>query len=484
MAFEAPTRPAPNHGSIPMGFEAEEEALGRTASKPLTINSVGAGAAGAYGAYYNTTTMAELRKRHPTPQFSGKVSDWGQFEEDWESYRSLYQIGLHPEVMIDLFKLTLPTGMQETIRLYRQQQPGITYEEVFQRFRKDYQLDNPYDARARWWDHRIQLPRSGHLDLTSFLNWKMRHEALRDKLADFSPHEEYSIIIRALPEHWKRKVAEFEKKLRRDHYWVRLSGISLTARQTRDLLEPHLPDDGRREPTLSEVRVLSNSIEVETRRLAHHEAILSLNSRRVTTKQGSFSLRAVEAKFRLTPERIFSFLRDELRSQESDSALKASVLQPGTPHSQKKVHAVEKGAKKSGADDRRSSQPTSNKGGVGPGSSSSTASKGGVDDHRSSPAGAVAGTQVNRIGNGKQHQQSAQGQGKGSGGKEYPKPDPNLPYIPPPDYKGGCWWCYRRHIPDDHDYKSCKGRLAGRAGFEKIKEARARSRSQGPQGGH
>lgn len=484
VAFEAPTRPVPNHGSIPMGFEAEEEALGRTASKPLTINSVGAGAAGGYGAYYNTTTMAELRKRHPTPQFSGKVSDWGQFEEDWESYRSLYQIGLHPEVMIDLFKLTLPTGMQETIRLYRQQQPGITYEEVFQRFRKDYQLDNPYDARARWWDHRIQLPRSGHLDLTSFLNWKMRHEALRDKLADFSPHEEYSIIIRALPEHWKRKVAEFEKKLRRDHYWVRLSGISLTARQTRDLLEPHLPDDGRREPTLSEVRVLSNSIEVETRRLAHHEAILSLNGRRVTTKQGSFSLRAVEAKFRLTPERIFSFLRDELRSQESDSALKASVLQPGAPQSQKKVHAVEKGAKKSGADDRRSSQPTANKGGVGPGSSSSTASKGGVDDHRSSPAGAVAGTQVNRVGNGKQHQQSAQGQGKGSGGKEYPKPDPNLPYIPPPDYKGGCWWCYRRRLPDDHDYKSCKGRLAGRAGFEKIKEARARSRSQGPQGGH
>ena len=183
----------------------------------------------------------------------------------------------------------------------------------------------------------------------------MRHEALRDKLADFSPHEEYSIIIRALPEHWKKKVAEFEKRLRRDHYWVRLSGISLTARQIRDLLEPHLPDVGRREPTLSEVRVLSNSIEVETRRLAHHEAILSLNGRRVTTKQGSFSLRIVKAKFRLTPERIFSFLRDELRSQESDSALKASVLQPGTSHSQKKVHAVENGAKKSGADDRRSS---------------------------------------------------------------------------------------------------------------------------------
>ena len=134
VAFEAPARPAAMHGGIPMSIEVEEEVLGRTASKPLTINSVGAGAAGGYGAYYNTTTMAELRKRHPTPQFSGKVSDWGQFEEDWESYRSLYQIRLHPEVMIDLFKLTLPTGMQETIRLYRQQQPGITYEEVFQRF--------------------------------------------------------------------------------------------------------------------------------------------------------------------------------------------------------------------------------------------------------------------------------------------------------------------------------------------------------------
>ena len=71
--------------------------------------------------------------------------------------------------MIDLFKLTLPAGMQETIRLYRQQQPGITYEEVFQRFCKDYQLDNPYDARASWWDHRVQLPRNGYLNLTCIL---------------------------------------------------------------------------------------------------------------------------------------------------------------------------------------------------------------------------------------------------------------------------------------------------------------------------
>ena len=72
--------------------------------------------------------------------------------------------------MIDLFKLTLPAGMQETIRLYQQQQPGITYEEVFQRFRKDYHGDNPYDARDCLWDHRIQLPRNGDPNLISFLN--------------------------------------------------------------------------------------------------------------------------------------------------------------------------------------------------------------------------------------------------------------------------------------------------------------------------
>ena len=76
--------------------------------------------------YYNTNNKAELHKRHPTPQFPGKVADWGQFKEDWESYRSLYQFGLNPEVMIDMLKLTLPAGMQETICLYRQQQPSIT----------------------------------------------------------------------------------------------------------------------------------------------------------------------------------------------------------------------------------------------------------------------------------------------------------------------------------------------------------------------
>ena len=88
-----------------------------------------------------------------------------------------------------------------------------------------------------------------------------------------------------------------------------------------------MPDDGHCEPVLGNFRVLSNSIEVKTKKAAHHEAILALNGRKVTSKEGSFPLRVVEAKFRLTPEQIFSFLRDELRSQESDSALRSSVLQ-------------------------------------------------------------------------------------------------------------------------------------------------------------
>ena len=123
-------------------------------------------------------------------------------------------------------------------------------------------------------------------------------------------------------------------------------------------------------------------------------------------------------------------------------------------------------------------------------------------EKRSQPSlssdGTTGGAQVNRIGDrgdksrrypensrGSDNQRQQAAQGKGAGGKEYPKPNPQIPYIPPPDYKGGCWWCYRRGLSDDHDYKACKGRLAGRAGFEKIKLARTRSRSQGPpQGEH
>ena len=403
------------------------------------------------------------------------MADWGRFEEDWDSYRSLYQIGLHPEVMIDLFKLTLPVGMQETFRLYRQQQPGITYQEVFDRFRKDYQLDNPYHARQRWWDHRIQLPRSGYLDLTSFLNWKMKHEALRDRVADFSPHEEYSLIHKALPEYWRKKLQDHEKRLRRDSHWVRLSGIQLTAEQVRDLLEPNLPNDSRRVPTLGEIRVLSNSIEVETKRLSHHEALVSLNGRSVRTKAGSFRLSIVESKFRLTPEKIFSFLRDELRSQETDSALKHSVMNKDA--SSKKVNAVPK----SGCDRDHRSSPSAPSYAAVAGSGN-----GGDSDHPSSPAGAGPGMQVSRVADrgSRPPRQQERGQGKGGKGREYPKPDPNLPYIPPPEYKGGCWWCHRRGLSDDHDYKSCAGRLAARAGFEKIKLAKSRGQSQGPQERH
>ena len=490
VAFEPVTRPAAALETFATAFETEDEGLGRSASRPLTINAVGAGTSPAYGSYYNTSTMAELRKKHPAPQFSGKVADWAKFEEDWESYAALYSIGLHPEVMIDLLKLCLPTGMQETIRLYRQQQPGITFSEVFERFRKDYRLDNPYDARARWWDHRLQLPKTGRLDLTSFLNWRMKHEALRNRVADFSPHEEYTIILRALPDYWKNKVADFEKKLRRDSHWCRLSGLRLEEQQVRDLLDPFLPDDGhRRRPEIAEVRVLSNSIEVETRRLAHHEALLKLSGLKVSTKQGSFPLQIVEAKFRLTPERIFSYLRDELRSQESDSALKSSVLQPGNaPRKVQEIQATK--SKPKPGSDPVTDRPSGKLGSDG--------------DHRGSPkddqaVGATEVMQVGRSGNrpnkskvppskkdGRKDQDSPKEQVRavGGSGKTYPKPNPDLPFIPPPTYTGGCWWCHRRGLDDKHDYKTCKGRLEGRAGYEKIKLARARSQSRGPQGGY
>ena len=177
-----------------------------------------------------------------------------------------------------------------------------------------------------------------YLDLTSCLNWKIKHGALRDKLADSSIIEKYASILKALPEHWKKRANDHEKNLRRRSFWVTICGITLTAGQVRNLLELHLPDDGYCKPVLGIVRVLSNSIEVKTKRAAHHKAILALNGRKFTSTERSFSLPVVEAKFWINPEQIFSLLRDELRLQEGDSALRSSVLQAGPSH--KKDHAV------------------------------------------------------------------------------------------------------------------------------------------------
>ena len=70
---------------------------------------------------------------------------------------------------------------------------------------------------------------------TSFLDWEMKHEALRNTLANYSPHEECSIILKALPEHWKKRVGDHEKKLRSSSHWVRISRMALSARQVRDM---------------------------------------------------------------------------------------------------------------------------------------------------------------------------------------------------------------------------------------------------------
>ena len=111
--------------------------------------------------------------------FSGEVRDWENFVQEWEQYSRLYTIGLLEAVKLDLFKTCLPDRMQKAVLVCQRGHPGISFNDVFERFAADYGLDNPYDARERWLNNKLVLPKSGKLDRTSFLHWQMSHEILR-----------------------------------------------------------------------------------------------------------------------------------------------------------------------------------------------------------------------------------------------------------------------------------------------------------------
>ena len=110
--------------------------------------------------------------------FSGEVRDWENFVQEWEQYSRLYTIGLPEAMKLDLFKTCLPDRMQKTVLLYQRRHPGISFNNMFERFAADYGLDNPYDARKRWLSNKLVLPKSGKVDLNSFLDWQMSHELL------------------------------------------------------------------------------------------------------------------------------------------------------------------------------------------------------------------------------------------------------------------------------------------------------------------
>ena len=128
--------------------------------------------------------MQDLRRPCTTPVFSGEVRDRENFVQEWEQYSRLYTIGLPEAVTLDLFKTCLPDRMQKTVLLYQRRHPGISFNDVFERFAPDYGMDNLYDARERWLNNKLVLPKSGKLDLTSFLHWQMSHDLLQECVPD------------------------------------------------------------------------------------------------------------------------------------------------------------------------------------------------------------------------------------------------------------------------------------------------------------
>jgi hypothetical protein len=406
---------------------------GYSAGTPTIISQVGRAsgpsASTPLGGYFNTATMQDLRRRCTAPMFSGEVREWGTFVDEWEQYSRLYTIGLPEDVKLDLFKTCLPERMQKTVLLYQRRHPDISFGDVFERFQADYGLDNPYDAREKWLNNRLVLPKSGKLDLTAFLHWQMSHEWLREQVPDFSQHEEYQLVLKNLPEWGRRQVQTQEKKIRKSSFWIRFSGMTATKRDIKDLLEPLLPADTK----LSTIRVLSNSAEIETKKEAHHNALLRVHGR--TCNGHRLSL--VETKFRLPVNEIFTLLLEELRTHEADSALRSSVT--GGHQQPKTVARTEQRQKKPAKSETRS-QP-----------------------QETTPASRAPPQHDDET----QVRAAASNPPKSSATKTWPDPDPAIAFTPAAGFKG-CWWCHRRHLPADHDHITCGLRKRAAAFYKEM----------------
>ena len=66
----------------------------------------------------------------------------------------------------------------------------------------------------------------------------MSHELLRERVPDYSQHEEYQLVMKILPQWGRRKFQDAEKKAQRHSFWIRFSGMTANKKQVKELLEP------------------------------------------------------------------------------------------------------------------------------------------------------------------------------------------------------------------------------------------------------
>ena len=130
---------------------------------------------------------------------------------------------MHPRVLMRC----LPTGLRKNVAAWIREDPGITLDKVFNRLRSDFQIADAYGDSHHWESLNLEAP-GGKLTLAAWGTWKREWERRRALVADSTPHQEYELVMQALPRRYFDTVRAEEIRLVRRTFCARFMGPEVT----------------------------------------------------------------------------------------------------------------------------------------------------------------------------------------------------------------------------------------------------------------
>ena len=134
------------------------------------------------------------------PKFSGKKSEWSQFETEWENFINKLSVGqeLTDQLRLGLLETTLdPVTLKELRLIQAQRRDGMVYMEFFAELKGKFDKDKNMGARRIW--QEVQLPNSEKINGETWREFEINFKAAKMNVSDASGEEATRLLMSRLP---------------------------------------------------------------------------------------------------------------------------------------------------------------------------------------------------------------------------------------------------------------------------------------------
>ena len=109
--------------------------------------------------------------------------------QDWHEVKDLHLLGVPPAMHPRVLMRCLPAGLRKNVASWVRDDPTMSLDHVFDRFRQDFQIADAYGEAHHWESLTLDAPNCKRM-LALWGTWKREWERRRALVADSSPHQE------------------------------------------------------------------------------------------------------------------------------------------------------------------------------------------------------------------------------------------------------------------------------------------------------